>query len=572
MTLRLKVSLILLGMWVLISLSIILYSRYTLLEGYQRLEKHQVIDSIEQTKKTLDSLMSYAKLINGNWAEWDDAYRFMNDKDQTFINSNLEYTTFKNAKLNLILFYDAHGQFFYGKNYDLQKGQFVALPSDLLKQLESEKSYTMNEDTKGKLGILKSQNRYVVLSSMPILTSQGKGPSHGNLIMGYFFTNEQLAKLSDIINLKVTFYTLPLNKQSPSSITQALAALNNGAPYYITTLGHKNSIYGFTAIRNIDQNMIGMIRVTVPRTIYHQGVTTIEHYIAIILSIGILFLAAIWYLLKVFVLDRIINISDQIVEIHSHSDFAKRLPNQKHDELGRMTSAFNSLMEIIELTQEQLKYRIFQRTEELEELSRKNKNLFDEIDQQKNIENYLREQEKSLRTMAYYDALTGLPNRLFFNEIMSKTIKKSDHDGSNFAVLFIDIDKFKLINDTYGHDIGDKYLKHIAQLIRNSIKESDIAARLAGDEFIICLNNIKGKALVNKVAEKILEMITVPLIHDTYRISTTVSIGISLFPTDGDTIEELERHADLAMYYAKKRTGNAFAYFNETCVNTTTTA
>ena len=131
MKLRWKVLLILAGMWVATSVCIYFYSRNTLINDYKQLEQKEVIDDIERTRKTLNSLLSALTLLNADWALWDDAYKFMRDKNQAFIKSNLEFTTFDNAKLNLILFFDKYGELFYGRNYDLKTNQFIPIPADL---------------------------------------------------------------------------------------------------------------------------------------------------------------------------------------------------------------------------------------------------------------------------------------------------------------------------------------------------------------------------------------------------------------------------------------------------------
>lgn len=562
MKLRLKLLLILASLWALVFVSIYFYSHHTLTKDYIRLEQHELVDSIQQTNKTLMNILSSVKLISADWAQWDDAYKFMQDKNLNFIKSNMEFTSFENSKINLILFYTNEGGFFYGKNYDLTSKKFIPIPRDFLDLLEKQKNYTLIDDTKGRFGILKTNEGYVVLSAQPILTSKGTGPKAGILIMGYFFTEAQLEKLSEIVNLQVNLYTLPLLTNADPLLKQANKSLLENQPYFLYVTS-KSKIDGFTFIRDIEKKPIGILKVTQERSLYNQGLETIQRYLTIIVVIGLLFIAATWVLVKKFILDRIINISDEIITINQKSDFSHRIDMKGSDELTNMVIAFNALMEIIELTQEQLKYRIFLRTEELQRLSLLNKNLYSEVTEQRENENKFRSEEKTLRQMAYYDSLTGLPNRLYFHEIMQKILTKSTHDGSNFALLFIDVDHFKNINDSYGHDIGDKYLAHLGNQLRQSIKYSDIAARIGGDEFLVCLNNVRGKELISHITEKILKNISTPLSIDNLVLSPSISIGISCYPQDGLTLEDLEKHADLAMYYAKKKSGNAFCHYSE---------
>jgi len=160
---------------------------------------------------------------------------------------------------------------------------------------------------------------------------------------------------------------------------------------------------------------------------------------------------------------------------------------------------------------------------------------------------------KRFEYQAYHDKLTGLPNRKYFAEKFEELKEIADNSGSNIGVIFIDIDKFKAINDNFGHDIGDKVLKNIASRIENSLKEKDLKARMGGDEFLIALSNLKSKADIIRVAERLIEDIKKPLVVEEKNISINISAGISIYPDDSEELEILMRNADSAMYKAKKK-------------------
>lgn len=563
MKLRLKVLVILAGMWALILSAIFFYSQSTLTNEYAKLERHQVAEDLNRTNKTLDSLFSSLKLLNLDWSQWDDAYHFVKNKNPAFIKANMAFTTFENSKINLIMFFNSSGKLIYGLNYDLHAKKFIPIPEDVLAYIGSEKSYSRQRNmNSSKMGILKAKDGYVVLSSLPILTSQGKGPIAGTLIMGYFLTDRHLEQLSNIVNLSVHIFPLPIPDNN-AELQLVYANLQNGQPDYIAVQNEK-TIAGYTFIRDIDRNPIGMLRIQVPRIFFSEGMKTIERYQIILVCLGVIFLIAVWYLLKFFVLDRVIKVDKEVMDITSNCSFAKRISASGKDELANLIKSINSLVEIVQLTEEQLKYRIYLRTEELERLSKLNKNLYTEMSNQRIVETKLREDEKLLKHMAYFDVLTGLPNRLFLHEHLDKMLAQAEQTGTGLVVMFLDADKFKSINDTYGHDIGDKFLQHAAQQIKATIKDTDIAARLAGDEFVVCLSNLRGKQLISHVAEKILQQVTTPLVIGDLTISSTFSIGISMYPEDGRTASELERHADIAMYYAKKNTENSYCFYDET--------
>ncbi|WP_187254652.1 putative bifunctional diguanylate cyclase/phosphodiesterase [Alkalicoccus halolimnae] len=168
--------------------------------------------------------------------------------------------------------------------------------------------------------------------------------------------------------------------------------------------------------------------------------------------------------------------------------------------------------------------------------------------------------EEKLEKMAYYDSLTGLPNRRFFKESSQKAISRCVQYNQNLAVMFIDLDRFKFINDTMGHDIGDKLLKKVSKRISRCIRDTDIVARHGGDEFIILLDDIE-KPEVSKIAARILNEFSTPFELEEGELFTTPSIGISLYPRDGENIAALTKKADNAMYLAKKRGKNNFQFY-----------
>jgi len=562
MGLRSKVLAILLGMWLITMAGIYTYSTSALLNDYLALEKNEAVKGIDRTRKTLTSILSPLKILNGDWSRWDDAYNFMQNKNQAFINSNLTASTFANASMNLILFFDAQGKLFYGKNYDTNIGQFIPLPADLINQLETNQTFSrIHKLNDLKTGILKTSEGNIILAASPIVTSMNTGPIRGTLIMGSFFTDQQLAALSELTDIQTTFTPLPL-KTTNDTYATVLAKLNSGASYYLHE-ANSHLLYGYTLVKDIQGAPIGIIRIESPRTLFNEGIRTIHKYLAIIALMGALFITMVWFLLEKLILDRMISISKQIININSESKFGNRIATDGNDELANMASAVNSLLKLIEGSQVQLKGRIQQRTEALEQISQINKNLYTEISRQKEVESRLMEDKQTLRQMAYYDTLTGLPNRQSFNEILRKTLADAEAKHISFAIMFLDVDRFKAINDTYGHIFGDQFLIITAARLQYAIHNKAIAARISGDEFNIIINNVTDRDALDKLAANILAAISAPVTIDETTVHHTFSIGISIYPYDGLTIDTLRDHADIAMYHAKKQPKNAFYYYED---------
>lgn len=170
--------------------------------------------------------------------------------------------------------------------------------------------------------------------------------------------------------------------------------------------------------------------------------------------------------------------------------------------------------------------------------------------------------EERSRYLANYDSLTGLPNRAHLDDHMRYTLSLAKRAHDTLAIMFLDLDHFKKVNDTLGHNIGDKLLIESAKRLQSAVREEDTVARLGGDEFIILLPNLKMEG-ADKVAQKLLKVMKEPLQIESHELSLTASIGIALYPNDGDDFETLYKNADTAMYRAKQEGRNGYSFFTE---------
>ncbi|WIO73316.1 EAL domain-containing protein [Porticoccaceae bacterium LTM1] len=168
--------------------------------------------------------------------------------------------------------------------------------------------------------------------------------------------------------------------------------------------------------------------------------------------------------------------------------------------------------------------------------------------------------EKHVKKLAYQDPLTGLPNRANLLQQMRVIISRAALNDEMVAVLFLDLDRFKVVNDSLGHDTGDLLLKAVAERIRRCLRENDIVARLGGDEFTIVLEGLSSPALAAKVAEKIRDSISKPFVFLQQKMFVTTSVGISVYPHDGTDVGTLLKHADSAMFTAKEK-GNRIQFY-----------
>jgi diguanylate cyclase (GGDEF)-like protein/PAS domain S-box-containing protein len=199
-----------------------------------------------------------------------------------------------------------------------------------------------------------------------------------------------------------------------------------------------------------------------------------------------------------------------------------------------------------------------------------NKTFIARIEHEGKVTNYIgiskditenKEYENKIKQLAYYDILTGLPNRTLFEQNLDIIISECSRYSRRFGLVFLDLDNFKSVNDTYGHLVGDKLLQYVANILQSSVRKSDSVSRLSGDEFVIIIKDLKNNFDVDKIALKILSATSKIIVIDGNEINFGVSIGISLYPDNTSCSIELLKQADNAMYNSKNNGKNRYSYF-----------
>jgi diguanylate cyclase (GGDEF)-like protein len=173
--------------------------------------------------------------------------------------------------------------------------------------------------------------------------------------------------------------------------------------------------------------------------------------------------------------------------------------------------------------------------------------------------------EQKLAEMATHDALTGLPNRILLSDRLMVGSALAQRNGHRLAVLMLDLDRFKAVNDAMGHSVGDELLKDVGQRLSSMMRKSDTISRIGGDEFVLALPQISRMDDVTKFAQRILEAFEEPFVFGGHRLQVTTSIGIAVYPEDGTDMENLLKNADSAMYLAKEQGRGIYKYYQDVC-------
>lgn len=231
-------------------------------------------------------------------------------------------------------------------------------------------------------------------------------------------------------------------------------------------------------------------------------------------------------------LDKLTDLMDTVIQ---KNDYSVRIKNYSNDEIGKLSQGFNEMLAHIQVNDEKLAYELSERYKA----------------------------EKYLDKLAYYDVTTDLPNRHFFQEHLGRAVEHAITTKQKMALLFLDLDNFKIVNDTAGHQTGDLLLKQASSRLSNVLRAHDYICRIGGDEFAIIIEDINDINDVSIVTQKCIESLSNPFVFDDNKFFVGVSIGVSVCPDDTITANELLVNADVAMYEAKLNGKNNYKFFDK---------
>lgn len=519
-----------------------------MIDGYTKLENASVTESVNRANSVVDNKVKRMKELTVDWAVWDDMYAFAQGQSPEFIANTLPESSYRNLDLNVILFLNAKNEVLFMNVVDLGTNKPVA-DGGLIKGpiLDAVKTYYNPTENAPSGGILSLKQGPMALAMHPILTSDGQGPSAGCVVFGRYLDDAFLKAASR--DLKLDIGISHATKGHPVSGDIRIEPLN------------ADQVAGYRALTLLEPGTPVVLGVTVPRSVMKLGLASETYMLGFISLMVLALILMISRLLRRIVIKKLVALNTSVNEVVESKDLSLRidLPDS-NDEIYNLTEQVNDMLMVtegltdeIKAQNENLEAEVAERTMEL---SQTNRHLEAEIIERKRM-------QAEVTHLAYHDALTGLPNRLLMVDRVEQAIISARRLSRSIAVMFIDLDGFKIVNDTMGHDQGDVLLKEVARRITNILRKDDTVCRIGGDEFIILANRYVELLDLHIVIQKIITAINQPFYLNDQEFFVTCSMGVAQFPIDGEDVETLIKNADIAMYEAKANGKNQYVMCTE---------
>lgn len=593
MTSRLRSILIISATIAILLLLLYVGSNMIFLERFAALERDSIMEDVERAKDLIAKDLQHINTMNGDYSGWDDAYAFVRDGNAEFVRTNLDAAIYPKLKLNFIAFIDPSGKPVYAKAFDFRNDREIPFPKTLVPFISRNGSLLAHTSTASEIcGIIRLPEGLAMVASRPILKSDYSGPIGGTLVMGRYLDEESITQIGQTAHLSVKILTVGDEAQLPPDFRQALAAFRSGVDSHTGIGGEK--IYGYSTVPALNGGYACIVRVEESRTIFAEGKETVRYYVLWASIIGVLSGIIIFYLFDRLMLSRqkrdesearfravvenaaqgiLLLAPDTYTIIETNASFCDWIGLQEGELTG--TSLLVLMNEDHATAREEIEHSLREKRE-VKFRHRDASDLFAEVTAKQipfgngtalslfvNDTTERRRLEEQLMFQANHDPLTGLPNRSLVNDRLSQALAAATRQQSIVAVAMIDLDDFKVVNDNYGHPVGDELLVEVAERLKGCVRASDTFARIGGDEFIHIITSLKKTEDAITIAETFKKLLVEPFRIGDRAIYVTASIGIAHYPKEGLTVEQLLQKADTALYHVKARGKNSFQFYDE---------
>lgn len=480
------------------------------LPSFDRLDEADARGQIRLVRGEISAEMAVLERFAADWGGWDDAYHFAKDRNQAFISANLETRVMQEQGLSLMWYVDLDGRTLWGRAFDPSQalpkphpsypGQMAPPDSALIRFKDLDSSYS---------GIVETPLGPMIVASHPVVTSHFQGPARGFFIAGKLLDDKRWQQIGERIGAHIAgLSTAQLAPDSPGA--GLLAKLAPGS-VLLDTDPNGARMHAYAALHDDRGRPVALISSTLDRLHYELGKETLRTALLVI-NAGVLMLMGLVYLaLRRYVSRPLLHLAEDIKSVSEAPGEARvsGLARQSQGEVAVVSREVAGMME-------------------------------------------------RLAYLSNTDTLTGLPNRAAFHEKARHALALAKRHQTRFAILLLDLDGFKQVNDTLGHEAGDRLLIALSKALKAVLRESDSLGRFGGDEFLILVESLPSATGAAELARRVLDIFKEPLIPEDVRHGRGCSIGVAIYPDDAKSIEELLRMADIAMYRAKSSGGNTW--------------
>lgn len=499
LSLTVKATLLIAGAWFAATVGITLLQSFIVLPTFVALEQREAIRDAERVLQALDADRADLAKLTRDWASWEDTWKFVQGKDPGYISRNLNDEAFHSLGIHLLILLDRDGRLVWGRFIDPVAGADVPVQEAAPTVPEFPGSLAWRADTPGPYaeavhsGYMRTAAGILMYASCPVLKNYEEGPVRGTLIEGKLLTAEFLGRLR--ARVRSAFTVDEISPDAPETAETDRVIERMGTVMRVSF-----------ALLDSRGTALARVRVERPAEIINRGRTTLFWSLgSLLVTLGAV-VFALSLLLRRTILDPIGRLTRMVVAVRTTGTLGLRLGLHRADEIGTLGENFDAMLEL------------------------------------------LSEKTRALSEMAATDELTRLPNRRSILELLGHEFARAQRYIEPLAVLMIDIDHFKNVNDTLGHAAGDAVLQGLARLLRASLRDSDFAGRFGGEEFLVVLpHQDEHGALIaaERLRRKIAEGTVGP-----GGLCVTVSIGSSTIRADG--LGGMLARADRAMYRAKE--------------------
>lgn len=503
------------------------------IESFEKLEKEDAIKTVDVVKNEINFRLKDILTSASDWGIWDETYLYTQGLNTNYIESNLVEDTFDSLNFDICIIADDSGNVLYGKQIDFETDELKVIDQSVSKMLKAS-GILENKDTETYFNdILLIDGSPYLIGAYPIVRTNGSGPVKGHFIFGRILDDTMMNEISSKLNLDLSFELI-----SKSDYDQA-TKLNEQGTEILSK--NENYILGAYYIPGLFEEYYTKISIKIPRDVMKVGLKSKKTILTIVPLVFMFILLLLWIYLDKQVLSRIVKLNKQVLTIKNENSISSRIKinSTRYDEIIELTKSINSMLDSVDKTKE---------------LEISNQRLEVEIIERQRI-------QEEVTFLAYHDALTGLPNRMLLSDRLNQGILQAKRKETLISIMFIDIDEFKIINDTLGHDQGDELLKQFATRLSKIVRKNDSACRIGGDEFILYFNGYENEEALDIIASKVMNIFKNPFYLRGQAYYITGSMGISQYPLDGEDVETLIKNADIAMYKAKNLGKNQYQKF-----------